>query len=114
MIERLPSEWKSHTTQPDLAPPTGQGLARGSQSAILSVLLLLGPNLEIAKAQYPPPTGPQSLGVPPVSAQPISRQKYPPSWYYDPYTNGSSVCPEGGAGLDPKCNVLIPPSYPAR
>jgi hypothetical protein len=85
-----------------------------SQSAIFSVLLFLGPDIEFARAQYPSPTGPQSQSVPPVSAPPVARQKYPPSWYYDPYTNGSSVCPEGGSGLDPKCNVLIPPSYPAR
>jgi hypothetical protein len=84
------------------------------QAAVLSVVLLFGPNIEIAKAQYPSPTAPQSPTVPPVSTQPVARQKYPPSWYYDPYTNGSSVCPEGGTGLDPKCNVLIPPSYPAR
>jgi hypothetical protein len=87
-----------------------------SQSVIFSILLLLGPNSEIAKAQYPypSPTAPQPQSGPPVSTQPAARQKYPPSWYYDPYTNGSSVCPEGGTGLDPKCNVLIPPSYPAR
>lgn len=85
-----------------------------SQSTILSLLLLLGPNIEFAKAQYPSPTGPQSQSVPPESAQAVGRQKYPPSWYYNPYTNGSSVCPEGGTGLDPKCNVLIPRSYPAR
>jgi hypothetical protein len=84
-----------------------------SQSVIFSILLLLGPNTEIAKAQYPS-TAPQPQSGAPVSAQPAARQKYPPSWYYDPYTNGSSVCPEGGTGLDPKCNVLIPPSYPAR
>jgi hypothetical protein len=85
-----------------------------SQSVIFSVLLLLWPNIEIAKAQYPPSTGSFPQSAPSVSTQPTARQKYPPSWYYDPYTDGSSVCPEGGTGLDPKCNVLIPPSYPAR
>ena len=84
------------------------------QCAILSVLLFLGLSIATAEAQYPSTTVPQSPSAPAASVQPAARQKYPASWYYDPYTNGSTACPEGGVGGDPKCNVLIPPSYPAR
>jgi hypothetical protein len=88
-------------------------MRRLAQSAALSALFLLGANTAIAEAQYLSPVGPQSPTVPPAAPQPV-RSKYPPSWYYDPYTNGSTACPQGGEQLEPKCNVLIQPSYPER
>jgi hypothetical protein len=89
-------------------------MRRLAQSAALSVLFLLGANTAIADVQYYSPMGPQSPTVPSAAPQPVVRPKYPPSWYYDPYTNGSTTCPQGGEQLEPKCNVLIPPSYPER
>ena len=81
------------------------------KSALLSTLCLFA--AINANAQYQPyqsPVAPQ----PPINPPPAARPQYPASWYYDPYTNGSTACPEGGQGLDPKCHVLIPPSYPTR
>lgn len=68
-----------------------------------------------ANAQYGQPGVPQTPTAP-SATNPVSspKPKYPPSWYYDPYTNGSTACPEGGEDLEPKCNALLPPSYPGR
>ena len=88
-------------------------MRRLTQSAALGALFLLGANTSI-DAQYLPPLGPRSPTVSPAAPQPIVRPKYPPSWYYDPYTNGSTTCPQGGEQLEPKCDVLIPRSYPTR
>ena len=73
--------------------------------AVLSVVFLVGASL-VACA-------PQS-STPPVNTAPVGIAPHPASWYYDPYTNGASVCPEGGDSTDPKCHVLIPSSYPTR
>jgi hypothetical protein len=79
------------------------------KSALLSILFMFA--AINGNAQYQPyqsPVAPQPRTNPPPAARP----QYPASWYYDPYTSGSTACPEGGSGLDPKCHVLIPPSYP--
>jgi hypothetical protein len=89
-------------------------MRRLTQSVTLSALFLLGASTAIAHAQYFSPTGPQAPIVPPATPQPVVTPNHPPSWYYDPYTNGSTTCPQGGEQLEPKCNVLIPPSYPER
>ena len=81
------------------------------QSAILSALFLLAAIPANAEVQYYSPQAPQ----PPAKAPPAARPKYPPSWYYDPYTNGSTVCPQGDQyGGPEQCKRLISPSYPAR
>jgi hypothetical protein len=80
---------------------------------LLAAFLIAVTTTSSTDAQYgssvtPIPTSP------PANPGPAARTKYPPSWYYDPYTDGSSAYPEGGEDAEPKCNVLIPPSYPAR
>jgi hypothetical protein len=72
---------------------------------VLSVAFLIGVSLVACAPQSP---------TPPANTAPVSGAPHPASWYYDPYTNGASACPEGGPGGDPKCHILIPSSYPAR
>jgi hypothetical protein len=80
------------------------------KSTVLSVAFLVGavvsPNTH---AQYRPPTDARPSVLPPYASQ-ASGAPPPSSWYYDPYTNGSTTCPQGGENLEPKCNILIPPS----
>lgn len=85
-----------------------------SKSAVLSVTFLVGVVIAAnADPQYPVPAPQQS--VPPAADAPPARRVPPPaSWYYNPYTNGSTTCPEGGEETDPKCSVLIPPSSPTH
>jgi hypothetical protein len=79
---------------------------------LLAAFLIAVTTASGANAQYGSPVVPAPTS-PPVNPVPAARMKYPPSWYYDPYTNGSSACPQGGEN-EPKCNVLIPPSSPER
>ena len=63
------------------------------KSAILGTVCLFA--AINANAQYQPY---QSLMAPqpPINPPPTARPQYPASWYYDPYTNGSTTCPQGG------------------
>ena len=87
-----------------------------AKSAVLSLAFLMGAAAIAARAdpQYRQPQDPQLSVLPPANAAPVGRAPHPASWYYDPYTNGSSPCPEGGDPAELKCRVLIPPSYPTR
>lgn len=84
------------------------------KSAIASMAFLVGATLA-ANAQQPYPSwpNPQFSAVPivPPAVAPAGRAAPPASWYADPYTNGSTTCPEGGDDFPaPKCSVLIPRS----
>jgi hypothetical protein len=64
------------------------------KSMVLSAAFLVGAVLsQSADAQYRLPTDAQPLATPPNSS-PTSRVPPPASWYYDPYTNGSTTCPQ--------------------
>ena len=68
-----------------------------------------------ASAQYLPSstTGYYGSGNPPVERQ--TPGKYPPSWYYNPYTDHSGQCAQGGDGGGPhQCERNIQPSTPRR
>jgi hypothetical protein len=80
--------------------------------SLFTAFLIAVTTASSADAQYGSSVAPTPTS-PPANPLPAARTKYPPSWYYDPYTDGSSACPQGGEN-EPKCNVLIPPSYPAR
>jgi hypothetical protein len=83
------------------------------KSAVLSVAFLVRAVIAAnADPQYRPPPDPQYSVLPPANTAPAGRVPHPASWYYDPYTSGSSSCPQGGDPSGPKCDVLIPPSYP--
>ena len=90
-------------------------MPRLGKSAVLSLALLLGAAIAAnADPQYRQPLNPQLSVLPPASAAPAGGTPHPASWYYDPYTNGSSPCPQGGDPAELKCRVLIPPSYSTR
>ena len=67
------------------------------------------------------PVGVQGQGAPatdphaasPAAGTPSAPTAHPPSWYYNPYTQGASPCPQGYFG-GPQCAQLIPQSTPAR
>ena len=35
----------------------------------------------------------------------------PPSWSYDPYTSGQTVCPQKGPWDTQPCSQIMPPTY---
>ena len=80
------------------------------KSAVRSVAFLVGAAVVANAQQYRPAADPQHSVLPLAYPAPAARVPPPASWYYDPYTNGSTTCPQGGENLEPKCNVLIPPS----
>ena len=85
------------------------------KSAVLSLAFLAGAAIAAnADPQYRQPLDPQLPVPPPANAAPAGRAPHPASWYYDPYTNGSTPCPEGGDPAQLKCKALISPSYPTR
>jgi hypothetical protein len=45
--------------------------------------------------RYPPAPAPPERPVLP-NTPPPAMQKYPPSWYYNPYTQGIAPLPQGG------------------
>jgi len=68
-----------------------------------------------ASAQYgsSPTMGYYGAGNPPVERQTPS--KYPPSWYYNPYTDHQGQCAQGSDGGGPRqCEKNIQPSTPLR
>lgn len=79
---------------------------------LLTAFLIAVTMASSANAQYGSPSVVASI-PPQANPVPAARTKYPPSWYYNPYTVDSPACPQGGDDM-PKCKVLIPPSYPAR
>jgi hypothetical protein len=80
-------------------------------SPVLSVALLVGAAIAANAEQYRPP---QLSILPPPAAALASRAPHPSSWYYDPYTSHSTVCPEGGTAGGDICTRLISPSGPTR
>jgi hypothetical protein len=46
--------------------------------------------------QYTPPPPPPQRAALPNSGPPPVTQKYPPSWYYNPYTQGVVRLPQSG------------------
>jgi hypothetical protein len=87
----------------------------GKFAALSVAFLVAAASAANADPQYRAPADPQHSVLPPANAPPDSGAPAPAgSWYYDPYTHGSATCPEGGEDAEPKCNILIPPSYPTR
>ena len=70
------------------------------KSAILSTVCLFAAINANAQYQYQPYQSPVAL-QPSINPPPTARPQYPASWYYDPYTNGSTTCPQGGKTLIP-------------
>jgi hypothetical protein len=89
------------------------------RSAIMSVAFLIGAAIAANAQQSSPSRAPNprlSVLPPPSMAPPAvaltDRARYPASCYHDPYTGGSSLCPQGRI-RGPKCEALIPRSrYP--
>jgi hypothetical protein len=67
-----------------------------------------------ASAQYSPSsTTGYGAGNPPVERP--TPAKYPPSWYYNPYTDHQGQCAQGSDGGGPRqCEKNIQPSTPLR
>jgi hypothetical protein len=82
------------------------------QSALLSALFLFA--AFDANADPQPPYQSAMAPQPPANPPRIVRPQYPASWYYDPYTNGSTVCPQAEDYGPEQCKRLVSPSYPAR
>jgi hypothetical protein len=84
--------------------------------AALAPAMLVGAGFgTTASAQYSPSltTGYYRAGNPPVEKQ--TPGKYPPSWYYNPYTDHSGQCAQGSDGGGPhQCERNIQPSTPLR
>lgn len=84
-----------------------------SKSAVLSVTFLLGAVITAnGDPQYPVPAEPQHSVLPPANPPPARRVPPPASWYYNPYTNGSTTCPEGGPGARPQMQCFDPSLLP--
>jgi len=84
-----------------------------SKSAIWCVIALLALAIDPrAEAQYPP--APSADPSPTAPALPRAFT-YPPSWYYNPYTQGYSACPQGEGRDGPGyCRQAMPPTLPLR
>ena len=77
--------------------------------ALLSVAFLLAAAIVAnAEPQYRPSMDPQLSTAPTPMMMPEGRTPYPPSWYFDPYAGGESVCPQTHRHSAAKCKDLIP------
>jgi hypothetical protein len=64
-----------------------------SKRVVLSVVFSVGVAIAAnANAQDRVPRKPQPSAPPPANAQPQRTPSPPPSWYFDPYTDGSTAC----------------------
>jgi hypothetical protein len=82
------------------------------KSMLIGAVCLVGTTcLAHAQAPYQPQPYGQLAQRPPVQPAYTPTPAIPPSWSYDPYTSGLSVCPQHDPRDSISCREQMPPTY---